>query len=200
MLQAMRSSTSKTLGVACLALFTPQLGAQESGSGLRFNQPYLGFTVATVKSQSVVDAAGRTDTFSTGSFSLCGGAKWGRFLGAEVSHDAYGNFPLSDGITTWERDISTETLTVLGWLPLSYRISLYAKGGLASWRASVGKGGDNLVFASSSSSTSGFTPCVGIGLTLDLTRHWSIRAEGTLLVKVLDQNVKRLGGGFAYRF
>jgi opacity protein-like surface antigen len=186
--------------VASLILCAPLLPAQDSGTGRGFNEPYVGFTVATVKSQSVMDASGRTEAFSTGSFSLYGGMKWGRVLGVEVSHDAYGNFPTSDGITTWQRDVTTETLAVLGWLRLGDRVSIFGKGGVALWRASAGNGGDNFVIASSSNVTSSSTPCLGVGLTLDFARHWSIRVEGTLLVKVLDQNVKRLGGGIAYRF
>jgi hypothetical protein len=187
--------------VTALMLWVPLLRGQGLSPGsVQSDERYVGFSIASIRSEAPMEAAGPKVAFSTGSFSAFVGVKWGRMWGAELSLDAYGNFPISDGITTWQRDVTTSTVSGLVRFPLGGLLSLYGRVGVAYWSATQGSSGDNLVLASASHTGSGVTPQFGVGLTLDLGRRWSVRFEGGALVKVLDARVTRVGGGLAYHF
>lgn len=164
------------------------------------DQGYAGFTLAFVQSRAATGATGEKHTFNTGSFSVFYGWKPGRTWGVQAGLGVFGEFPKGDGTTTWHRNVQDGTLEGLGWFPLGPKASFTVKAGLAVWTASWGNGGQGANNPPGSTRTSGLTPLAGIGLDLQLWRHWTLRLEGEGLLKVLDAPVTRVGAGLLYQF
>ncbi len=182
-----------------LLLALPTLKAQGSiSSSGQSEDRYVGLVLGTIRSESWMGASSPKAPFTTSTFSAFAGAKGGRHWGVEISLDGYGKFPTSDGSSTWRRDVVSLTVSGLVRLPLTGSLSAYGRAGWTYWSAS--QGSRDPVLAPGEHAGDGTTPQVGLGLSLDLGRQWSLRAEGSVLAKVLNARVTRLGGGLAYHF
>lgn len=147
---------------------------------------------------------------SSMTYRVYGGLRINPRFGIEAGYGSLGEynstsvllFPAS-GTLAGKAKASAFSLTGNGYAPLSESVSLLVKGGLARWDLDVKLAG---TAGSVSTSASGFTPVVGIGLISSLADRLAARAEFEYFFKVGDGNntgessVMNFNVGLEYRF
>lgn len=162
-------------------------------------EPFLGLSVAWVDQRPDAPTPGQPASRSTAALALYGGARWRRAWGFELEQAFYCDFAADTPGGSQDRDVCSTSATGLAWIPLGGSFSAYARAGVAFWTATQGEGYAFLT-TRSETSTSGSTVHLGLGIEAALGRGWFVRLEGSLLPKVLDHRLTRLGAGVAFRF
>lgn len=160
---------------------------------------FVGLALVWADYKPSFPTAGAPDSRTTAGFTLYGGGRWRRTWGFEVDQTLYGDFTVITGGAPEDRDVSTTSLTGMAWLPLGGSLSVYARAGGAYWTATRGEGYAFLA-DTGGTTTSGFTPHLGVGAEVPLGKQWLLRLDGSLLPRVLSHRLIRVSAGAAWRF
>ncbi|WP_243322729.1 outer membrane beta-barrel protein [Geothrix sp. SG200] len=159
---------------------------------------FVGLSLVWADYKPAFPVAGAPDSRTTAGFALYGGGRWRRTWGFEIDQTFYGDFTVIAGGVPEDRDVCTTSLTGMAWLPLG-SASAYGRAGVAYWTATRGEG---YVFLKDSgeTTTSGFTPHLGVGVEAPLGKQWLLRLDGSLFPRVLSHRLVRVSAGAAWRF
>lgn len=174
-------------GLALCAATLPAL-AKDSGGYVGGS---IGLTTIDICDDLAALGATSCDDEGTG-FKIFGGYKFSPHLSVEGGYLDFGEISASFGSSSGTAEADAGFATVVGFLPVAARFSLFGKVGVFFWDMSA-------TGSAGSVSDDGTDALLGIGLNYDITDQFAVRAEFESY-DIGDDGVTMFSGGVQFTF
>ncbi len=162
---------------------------------------YLGLNVGQAEARKYCDNIANCDSADN---SMRGeiGYKFNNYFGTELGYSSFGTlFNANDNNVNAKQDASALTVSALGSMPITERLSMFGRLGLARYSVSNSGTVQNVMVEDGDSTK----PYLGAGMKFDLDSNWMLRAEYQIYTDISGVDGKKdnvqawyLGGAYGF--